>query len=331
MVRKATLNDIQTLDAMAQRTVQAMHAKGLDQWSESYPRAAHFEADIQAGIGYVYDEQGLQGYFALVPHDPYYDDIPWQGTSGLAVHRIFTDPLNQRTGTAKAMMLSIIEQAKTRNVDSIWIDTHPANDAMRAFLHYFQFQERGFIDAIYRIAYERPTLVTPPQKILIFGNSGVGKTTLSKKLSKKLNIPYMHLDSLYWLENWQSTPREQFIEKVDAFLAAHPTFIMDGNYLNSGTLASRLDAADTLIFLDYPTQMALNGIKEREKTYHGKARSDMADGCIEKIDQEFLTYVLNFNQTRRHSILQLLQSHQRTHQTFRFSSRPALHTFLDSL
>ena len=331
MVRKATLNDILTLDAMAERTVSTMHAKGLDQWSASYPRRTHFEADVQAGVGYVYDDGKIKGYFALITHDPYYDDIPWQGKSGVAVHRIFTDPLNQRTGTAKAMMMAIIQEAKNRGLESIWIDTHPANDAMRAFLHYFQFQERGFIDAIYRIAYERPTLLTPPQKILIFGNSGVGKTTLSKKLSEKLNIPYVHLDSLYWLENWQSTPRQQFIEKVDAFIDAHPTFVMDGNYMTSGTLESRLKVADTLIFLDYPTQMALNGIKQREKTYHGRARSDMADGCIEKIDQEFLTYVLNFNETRRPSILELLQSHQRSHQTFRFSHRPALNTFLESL
>lgn len=331
MVRKATFKDINALDAMAERTVSAMHAQGLDQWSASYPRAAHFEADIQAGVGYVYDDGTVLGYYALIEHDPYYDAIAWRGKTGIAVHRIFTDPLHQRTGTAKAMMGAIIKEAKNRGLDSIWIDTHPANDAMRAFLHYFQFQERGFIDAIYRIAYERPTLLTPPQRILIFGNSGVGKTTLSKKLSDKLKVPYVHLDSLYWLENWQSTPREQFIEKVDAFINTHPTFVMDGNYLTSGTLESRLAAADTLIFLDYPTQMALNGIKQREKKYQGRARSDMADGCIEKIDQEFLTYVLNFNETRRPSILALMQSHQRSHQTFRFSQRPALNTFLENL
>lgn len=331
MVRKAKLKDIPALESMAERAVSSMHAKGIDQWSKTYPRAAHFEADIHAGQGFLLETPEIQGYFALVPHDPYYETIAWQGASGIAVHRIFTDPAAQRTGVGKKMMHAIIEMAHAQQLESIWIDTHPANDAMRAFLHYFQFQERGFIDAIYRIAYERPTLSTPPQKILIFGNSGVGKTTLSKQLSTKLDIPYVHLDSLYWLENWQSTPRDKFIKKVDRFLSSHDAFVMDGNYLSSGTLAQRLRAADALIFLDFDTQIALNGIKMREKTYHGRARSDMADGCIEKIDQEFLTYVLNFNQTRRPSILHVLQSHQASHQTFRFTTRPQLHTFLETL
>ncbi len=331
MVRRATLDDIKTLDAMARRTVKAMHASGIDQWSDTYPGPDDFKADIESQQGYVYDDGAIRGYFAWVPHDPYYDDIAWKNPSGIAIHRIFTDPNCTRQGIAKAMMESIIEMAQDENIESVWIDTHPANDAMRAFLHYFNFQERGFIDAIYRIAYERPTWVNPPQKVLIFGNSGVGKTTLSKKLSAKLGMPYVHLDSLYWLENWQSTPRDLFIEKVTQYIQTHPSFVMDGNYLGSGTLTARLEAADTLIFLDYPTQMALNGIKMREKTYHGRARSDMAEGCIEKIDQEFLTYVLNFNTTRRPALLHLLETHQNTHTTLRFTTRASLNTYLDTL
>ncbi len=33
-------------------------------------------------------------------------------------------------------------------------------------------------------------------RILILGPSGTGKTTLSLKLSKLLNIPHLHLDGL---------------------------------------------------------------------------------------------------------------------------------------
>ena len=331
MVRKATLNDIPALFAMARNTVIAMHAKGIDQWSSEYPGNADFTQDIERSDGYVWDNGTVHGYFALVETDPHYKGIAWRESSGIAVHRLMTNPSVQRTGVAKAMMLAIIDEAKKRHRDAVWIDTHPANDAMRALLFHFGFKERGFIDAIYRIAYERPTFKNPPQSILIFGNSGVGKTTLSKQLSAKLGIPYVHLDSLYWQENWQSTPRDQFIQTVNEYLSTHDAFVMDGNYLTSGTLKPRLAHTEMLIFLDYPTQVALNGIKKREKEYSGQARSDMADGCIEKIDQEFLTYVLNFNHTRRPSILGILQENQETHYTLRFATRNALHTFLESL
>jgi hypothetical protein len=106
---------------------------------------------------------------------------------------------------------------------------------------------------------------------------------------------------------------------------------MDGNYLNSKILDLRLQHADTIIYLDYPTQMALNGIKQREKVYAGRWRTDMAEGCIEKIDQEFLSYVFNFNKTRRPTILSILQKVEPTKNTFIFKSRDSLNQFIDSL
>ncbi len=40
---------------------------------------------------------------------------------------------------------------------------------------------------------------TFPQKIHIIGSVGSGKTTLARKLSKTLQIPYYELDNVAWI------------------------------------------------------------------------------------------------------------------------------------
>ena len=332
MFRKAQIKDLDKLVHIAESTVQVMKENKLYQWGPEYPKRPHFLRDIENEFGYVLEENNqVMGYLALTEEEPTYQVIDWKHDRGLVVHRLMVDPLARLKGVGQSLIHHSVMEAKHRGFEAVWVDTHPGNLPMQRLLRRMQFKERGFLDSIYRIAYERSTLLNPPKKILVFGNSGVGKTTLSRKLSDKLNIPYLHIDSIYWQKNWQSTPRDIFYAKLKAFIDSHTNFVMDGNYLNSSILNLRLEHADTIIYLDYPIQMALNGIKQREKIYAGRWRTDMAEGCIEKIDQEFLSYVLNFNKTRKPTILSILQKYEPTKNTFIFKSRESLNQFIDSL
>ena len=79
---------------------------------------------------------------------------------------------------------------------------------------------------------------------------------------------------------------------------------MDGNY--SGTMDVRIKSADTIIYLDYPTLKCFWRVIIRILKYHGVARSDMANGCKEQFDLEFLHFVATFNYKNRLGIINKL-------------------------
>ena len=122
------------------------------------------------------------------------------------------------------------------------------------------------------------------------GPSGNGKTTLGIILGSKLNLKLLHLDSIYWEKNWNHINKKDFDVFMKDFFRKHDKWVIDGNYSNDRHFKYRLDLADTIIFLDFGTQQSLKGIHERAKKYKHRSRSDMADGCNEEIDQEFLQY-----------------------------------------
>lgn len=47
-------------------------------------------------------------------------------------------------------------------------------------------------------------------KINVVGTSGVGKSTLARRLAQELSLPYIEMDVLYWLPEWQGTPDDEF-------------------------------------------------------------------------------------------------------------------------
>ncbi|HBQ76415.1 MAG TPA: AAA family ATPase, partial [Exiguobacterium sp.] len=109
------------------------------------------------------------------------------------------------------------------------------------------------------------------QKIILIGSGGSGKSTLAREMSKKLNYPVDHLDSLLWRPNWEAVSREEQ-RQIQQTLISRDTWIIDGNY--GGTLDLRIDAADTIIFLDLPRTLCLYRVLKRTWRYRKTGRPD---------------------------------------------------------
>ena len=156
------------------------------------------------------------------------------------------------------------------------------------------------------------------KKIIIIGSGGAGKSTLARKLSDITEIEIVHLDKLFWQPGWVSITREELADKVKGIVQGD-SWIIDGNY--SGTMDMRMEAADTIIYLDFPTIVCLWGICKRLMMYSGKRRPDMTEGCNEKIDWEFFNWVLTYRRRNRKKLLAMLDKYAENRKIFILKSR----------
>ncbi|MFT3698409.1 MAG: hypothetical protein QM831_35020 [Kofleriaceae bacterium] len=147
------------------------------------------------------------------------------------------------------------------------------------------------------------------QRVLIVGPGGAGKSWLATRLAAKTDLPVIHLDREFWRAGWVETPKPEWRARV-AELVASERWIMDGNY--GGTLAVRMERADTIVFLDVSRWTSLAGVLRRR--LRGAPRPDIADGCPERLNLEFLLWLWRYHDHHRHGVLEHLgnYAHGRT-------------------
>lgn len=161
------------------------------------------------------------------------------------------------------------------------------------------------------------------RRIIVIGCPGSGKSTFSKKLHHITGIPLHHLDMMYWNADRTKVDMEVFLESL-ANALEESEWIIDGNY--SSTMERRMQACDTVVFLDYPTEVCLGGVMERI----GKVRTDIPWTEPEQIDEAFVETVRNYITQSRPQVLELIEKYWNK-QIFIFTSRDQAEDFLHRL
>ena len=127
-------------------------------------------------------------------------------------------------------------------------------------------------------------------KIAIIGYSGSGKSTLAKRLADQIGVLPLYLDSVHFLPGWNEREPSEARSMVQQELAK-PSWVIDGNY---GYLLreQRLQEADEIIWLNYSRLHCLYRALKRSQVYKGKVRESAASGCFERMDAEFIWWIL---------------------------------------
>ena len=157
------------------------------------------------------------------------------------------------------------------------------------------------------------------KKIIVIGCPGSGKSTFSKALQNITGIPLFHLDMMKWNADKTTVERDVFLERL-ANTLQKDKWIIDGNY--ASTMELRMQACDTVFFLDYPVEVCLAGIRDRR----GKPRTDMPWVETEE-DAEFMEFIKSYNTQSRPKVIELLERHSKK-DIYIFRSREEADVFL---
>ena len=152
-------------------------------------------------------------------------------------------------------------------------------------------------------------------RIVVFGPSNAGKSTLTVALSRKLGIEAIHLDRFQHLPNtdWQPRPENEFARLHDDAIMGE-CWVMDGNY--SRLMPQRLARATGAILITSNRWRRLARYLRRT-TLNRSDRPGNLEGAQESIKWEMIDWILfktqnsatKYAEVLRHSGLPTVECH----------------------
>lgn len=133
-------------------------------------------------------------------------------------------------------------------------------------------------------------------KICVVGYSGSGKSSFSIKLSDLYKIDATHIDILHFKSGWierDALDRNAMLKKV----VDQDQWVIDGNY--SKILKERFVLADQIFIFNFNRFKSLYGAIVRRIKYRNKTRRSMTEGNKEKLDFEFIIWILFKSRTKQ--------------------------------
>lgn len=125
-------------------------------------------------------------------------------------------------------------------------------------------------------------------KIVVVGVSASGKSTFSRKLADKTQLPTIFMDEIMWKPGWDYVGDEETVKKLQE-VSFNPEWIIEG-YISKEARTFIFERADTIIYLDYsPIVSSFRYIKRWLK--HRKNPRPELEGSPEKFSFKFLKLV----------------------------------------
>lgn len=167
------------------------------------------------------------------------------------------------------------------------------------------------------------------KKISIIGAGGSGKSTLARELGEKLDIEVFYLNKIWWKNQDQHISEEEFENIQKDIIKNNDKFIFDGNYM--GSLDLRIEASDTIIFLDFPTPTNLKQSFKKTLKEDNKDNTDPDLDHTGKINLKYINWLINFEKEDRQKILDKLNEIRLEKKVIIIDNKNKKELFLDSI
>ncbi len=139
-------------------------------------------------------------------------------------------------------------------------------------------------------------------RVNVVGTSGSGKTTVSRRIAEKLNVPHVEMDALFWKPNWTESTDDEFFPMLEDALSSN-AWVLDGNY--DRTRPIKWKRVQTVVYLDLPFLVVLCRMVRR-CLVRGLKREELWAGNTESIwkhiftrDSMILWTISSFHRVRR--------------------------------
>jgi adenylate kinase family enzyme len=127
-------------------------------------------------------------------------------------------------------------------------------------------------------------------KIVVVGVSASGKSTFTRKLAVKTNLPAVYMDAIMWKPGWVYVGDNETVEKLEE-VSLTDKWIIEG-YISKDARTFVFDRADTIIYLDYSPWVSVWRYIKRWWKHRKSARPEL-EGSPEKFSFKFLKLVWN--------------------------------------
>lgn len=122
-------------------------------------------------------------------------------------------------------------------------------------------------------------------KVLVFGNSGSGKSTYARALSSKHGLPHLDLDSIVWEPGKIAEQRdpEAISRSLHDFIASNPEWVIEGCYGDLVEAAS--EYCSELVFLNPGLDACLANNRRRPWEPHKYASMEQQNTMLATLQE----------------------------------------------
>ncbi|MBI1332524.1 MAG: flagellar protein FlaR [Armatimonadetes bacterium] len=147
------------------------------------------------------------------------------------------------------------------------------------------------------------------RRVMVIGNGGGGKTTLSLRLAEAKGLPLTEVDLIQFRPGWERTPADEVRARLDE-VHDQDAWLIDG-FGPWDSIERRAELADTIIFVDHPIWVHFWWACERQiAAALGQERVGGPEGCdLREVTKEMFETLWRVHENLRPMLVELVEHH----------------------